>query len=146
MQDAPHTPTIEFDKSAAPRFKSVPLQYPLKVDGKSLKSITVKRVTGAVVKTLQNTIGDGGFALDRLAEYFIDQPIAVLDALDQDDYATVLETIVDFLPARLREAMVDAQEQMEAMLQAQQAAEQSRLADPSSQTSQAPSDGAETSS
>lgn len=109
-------PVIEFAEGDKIRFKDVPLDYPLKVDGELLDKITVRRLTGLEVRGLQEAMDENGFLFERMIQPFTGQPQYILDALDQDDFAEVAETVVDFLPEKMRAELDNARAQMEAML------------------------------
>ncbi len=146
------TPVIEFAEGGKARFRDVPLAYPLKVDGEVLDKITVRRLTAREVKGLQEAMDDNGFLFERMIQPFTDQPQCVLDALDQDDFAEVAETVIDFLPEKMRAELENARAQMEAMLKqrmedaADAQAEPSPPGEASLPTSPMPSSGTKTSS
>jgi hypothetical protein len=146
-------PVIEFADTGKARFKDVPLSYPLNVDGALVNKITVRRLTAREVKDLQETMDENGFLFERLIQPFTDQPQCVLDALDQDDFAEVAETVVDFLPEKMRAELENARAQMETMLRqrmedAAETAQQepSPPGEASLPTSPMPSSGTKTSS
>ncbi len=153
MTETPAVPKIEFAPNDRPRFRDVPLDFPLLVDGETVDTVTVRRLTAAEVGEMQDAMGVDGFQFERLMAAFTDQPQEVLDALDQDDFAEVSETVLDFLPERMRAELIAAGEQMEAIMQAKiEAATKdanpvlSPPGDGSSPTSPTPSNGTETSS
>mgnify|MGYP001279919987 CR=1 FL=1 len=126
MADKDSTPTIEFAPGSKSRFCEVPLDFPLLIDGKKLKAVTVHRLTAKAVGEVQAGLEENGFSFDALMQPFTDQPQEVLDALDQDDYAKVEEAVLGFLPVKMRAALENMRAEMEAMVQAKmdQAAEQ----------------------
>lgn len=103
-------PVIEFANTAS-RILSVPLEWPLLIDGESLEAIIVRRLTGREVGELQELMGQESFSDEVMMEFFTDQPQAVIEALDQDDFQSVKAKVLDFLPKRVRDAMEAAQEQ-----------------------------------
>ncbi|WP_224825585.1 phage tail assembly protein [Cognatishimia sp. MH4019] len=141
-------PTVEFAPGGPERFRAVPLTYPLLVDGEPLNSVTVRRLKGHEVRELQEGVDDAGLNFDKMIQSFTDQPQYVLDALDQDDFAEVAETVIDFLPVKLRNEMENARAQLEEMLQQRMQEEAggqsdlSPLGAQSSPTSRMPSNGA----
>lgn len=139
-------PVIEFAEGGKARFRDVPLVYPLKVDGEVLDKITVRRLTGREVKTLQQAVSEEGFIFEKVVERYTAQPDYILDALDQDDFTEVSETVIDFLPEKMRADLQAGIEQMQARLEADAQAEPSPPGDPSSPTSLTPSNGANTTS
>ena len=144
-------PVIEFAEGGKTRFRDVPLAYPLRVDGEILDKITVRRLTAREVKGLQEAMDDHGFLFERMIQPFTDQPQCVLDALDQDDFAELAETVIDFLPEKMRAELENARAQMEALLTqrmedaADAQTEQSPPGEASSPTSPMPSSGKKTS-
>lgn len=149
MTETSTSPKIEFAPNDRPRFKAVPLDFPLLVDGETVDAITVMRKTAREVGELQDAMGENGFQFERLMASFTDQPQEVLDALDQDDHMEVSETVLDFLPEKMRAELIAAGEQMEEMLRRKfeaEAAGSSPRGDSSSPTSPTPSNGTETSS
>lgn len=128
-------PRITFAQTGRERGKSVPLEWPLTIDGVELTEINLRRLTAGEVAGLQERLETGDGSNEAMIAEFADQPIAVLSALDQDDIATLGDAVWDFLPRRLREGIEEAAEM-----------ERSRLGAPSSQTSPTPSNGAEPSS
>ena len=152
-QETTKTPVIEFADTGKARFKNVPLDYPLKVDGVEVNKITVSRLKAREVKDLQETMDESGFLFERLIQPFTDQPQCVLDALDQDDFAEVAETVIDFLPEKMRAELENARAQMETMLrQRMEDAAETASPEPSPPgaaslpTSPTPSSGTKTSS
>ena len=81
-------------------FRAIPLEWPVDYDGKTIDTVTVRRMTGAEVSAFIATLRDNPDAA-RLAMY--DVPHEVIDGLDADDYAKVQEAVNDFLPRVLRE-------------------------------------------
>lgn len=84
----------------------VDLDYPMMVDGEVLERVNIARLRGAQVKELQAKIdADDGLDTRSILDLFCDQPIEVIEALDEDDYYAVIEKVTDFLPKTLREAL-----------------------------------------
>ncbi len=142
-------PKIEFVDAGKARFRTVALDWPLRVDGAELNTITVRRLKACEVKELQQAMDAQGFLFEQLIAPFTDQPQSVLDALDQDDFARLAETVIDFLPQRLRAELDTARAQMEAMVaqRMQSAAGQDAPSHPgeaSWPTSPTPSNGTKT--
>jgi hypothetical protein len=78
-----------------PRNEVVKLEWPLIVDGKEWREITVRRMTSAEL----NKYIDGGFAG---APPNIVAPAEVLDALDAEDGIAITEVANRFMPRRLQ--------------------------------------------
>lgn len=85
--------------SGPDRSKPVPLTWPIEYDGKVYDTVTVRRITGAEVRSLLAQAADG--SLDFLP--MLDCPQPVYEALDDDDLYEIDKVIADFLPRRLRE-------------------------------------------
>ncbi len=147
MSKSKSPPKIEFAPNDRPRFKDVPLNYPLLIDGVQLDKVQVHRLKGVEVKNLQDAMDENGFLFENLIQPFTNQPQEVLDALDADDLAEVTETVLDFLPVKMREELERARIEMEAMMREKMMAEsggnldQSAPGDPSLPTSPSPSNG-----
>jgi len=107
----PKKPQIAFADGGAPRFRDVPLTYPLVIDGKRLDKVTVNRLKGAEVANMQTTLVEANFAFEPILDYFVDQPTEVIEALDQDDYMAVQEAVEAFLPQHLKAALEAGREQ-----------------------------------
>lgn len=150
MTKSENASVITFADDGPKRFKAIALRYPLMVDGVRVEGVTVQRLRAIEVKRLQEAMEDGGFMFERLIQPFTNHPQAVLDALDQDDFAELAEAVIDFLPEKMRAEMENARAQMEEMLlkrmQDSAASAASPLGDGSLPTSPMPSNGTETSS
>lgn len=136
------TPVIEFAEGGKARFRDVPLAYPLKVDGEVLDKITVRRLTGLEVVSLQQSLSEEGFIFERVVERYTEQPGYILDALDQDDFTEVSETVIDFLPEKMRADLNAGIAKLQTQLEADAQAEPSPPGEASSPTSPTPSNGA----
>lgn len=82
------------------RSAEVELDWPVEVDGILYDKITVRRVTGREVeKFIRDTMEakDG----ERPQPPLIDCPLAVYEALDDDDRLKLEEAMLPFLPRRL---------------------------------------------
>lgn len=130
MSDKPKAPKVEFAKNDRERFRDVPLEWPLKVDGEQVDKITVRRLKALEVAALQDQMGGEGVGEFDLLLPFVDQPQAVVEGLDQDDLTALKEAVFDFLPQVVRKTLEAA------------AAEQGLLTgEPLSETSPTPSSG-----
>ncbi|RFB80392.1 hypothetical protein [Methylovirgula sp. 4M-Z18] len=102
---APPKRTIRFvgEKS---RLKTVPLEWPVEVDGVPLNVVVIKRMTaGEIDQFVESARGETLGA--RYFPLFADEsgallPGDVLDSLDDDDMLTLLKEAEDFLPRRFR--------------------------------------------
>jgi hypothetical protein len=85
--------------STKPRWRTVPLEWPIEYAGKVYNEITVHRMTTA-------QIGDFISAAEKGAKVMLpmfgDTPAAVIDALDPDDSEAVNEAVRSFLPRGMR--------------------------------------------
>jgi hypothetical protein len=95
---------VSFAGGPGPRIGTLALEWPLEVDGVRLEQIELRRLTGADMVALQDIATREGFDDAELFALVCDQPAAVLRALDQDDWLTLKEKVLDFLPRRFREA------------------------------------------
>ncbi len=84
---------------AADRAEAVPLEWPLHYDGKTVDSVTVKRLTTGEIADF---IEQNGATTNWRDFPMFDQPPAVLRALDDDDAENVLTVFNRFLPRRFR--------------------------------------------
>jgi hypothetical protein len=104
-------PTDDAKVAAAPsrriehtrdRTKTVPLAWPVTVDGKIVDSVTVRRLSvrevADYVEQLRNSASPDPIRLPMI----VGLSESVIDALDDDDMATIDGVIFDFLPQRLR--------------------------------------------
>ncbi len=91
-------------KSDRPRIATIQLEWPLDFDETALTEISLRRLTGGEVASLQEKMMAGGSEADMLAA-FCDQPADIIAQLDADDYLDLKAKVVDFLPKRLRELM-----------------------------------------
>jgi len=123
---------IEFAKSEKARFKDVPLEWPLMVDGVKLSHVTVRRLKAKEVAALQEGMQGGGIAEVDLVAMFTDQPAEVVGELDQDDLVDIKEVVFGFLPRTVREA-----------LEAEIKTAELQAGEPLQPTSPTPSNGAE---
>jgi hypothetical protein len=98
--EAATKPATVFDNEAA-RFETVPLDWPVTVDGVRYDEITVHRMTvGAIGDFLTAMRAENGRS--RFPMYSV--PDAVLDELDADDGDKIEEAVQRFLPRRFRTA------------------------------------------
>jgi hypothetical protein len=90
------------------RFRTVPLQWPVKVGDAELHSVVIRRLTtrevADFIESLATHKGNIRFPI------FCDErgvliPNEVWDQLDDDDVAALEEASADFLPRRLRQAL-----------------------------------------
>lgn len=98
-------PSISFagDK---PRSLTIDLEWPLQLaDGRKLEVISLRRLTGGEVATLQTRLMEAEGRDEVMIAAFSDEPAEVIMALDQDDYMAVKAAAFDFLPRRLRQAI-----------------------------------------
>ncbi len=124
-------PAITFAQKGRSRSKSYELEWPLDIGGVELTHIEVRRLTGEEVADLQERLSQGGGTNEALIAEFADQPVEVINALDQDDIEELGDMVYDFLPRRMREGM-----------EALAAQEQSSIGATSSAKSPTPSNGA----
>ncbi len=87
------------------RLKTVPLEWPLELDGATVSEITLRRLTGGEVAKLQSAMLDEDASDEAMIAAFADQPAEVIAALDADDFMELKELVVDFLPRRIRAAL-----------------------------------------
>ena len=100
-------PKIEFS-GGAPRETSVPLSWPLLVDGVEVGAIIVRRLTGGEIAALAERQGTSEMDNATFLATFTDQPVEVMNALDADDLDAISEQVKVFLPRRIREEMENA--------------------------------------
>ena len=84
------------------RVRTVRLEWPLEYDGRRYDEIVVRRMIGAEVTRLSDLITTQ-FDDSDLFALVCDTPAVVIRALDQDDWLSVREAVLDFLPRRFRE-------------------------------------------
>ena len=94
---APAPPKFVGDR---PRFRTVPLEWPVEYDGKTYSEVSVRRMTAGEVMNFIEQATNGGSP--RLPIF--DVPPEVIDALDADDADNVNKAVNDFLPRALRQA------------------------------------------
>lgn len=99
--DAVPPPAPKYADNGRPRFRVVPLEWPIEYDGKTYSEITVRRMTTAEVVALVDQMRDdvGAATLPMF-----DVPREVIDYLDPDDADEVNKAVNDFLPRGLRSA------------------------------------------
>lgn len=105
IADAPSAaPAIE--QKHPPRFlreagsKTIPLQWPLEYDGIEYREITVGRLRGKAFRAMQALQGkhdDDDIVLHCMSGV----PIAVIQALDAEDYAEAVAATYAFLPEKM---------------------------------------------
>lgn len=89
----------KFADNGRPRFRTVPLEWPIEYDGKTYSEITVRRMTTAeVVAFLEQSEVEDGKPIFPM----FDVPSEVINALDPDDDVTLGKAVNDFLPRALR--------------------------------------------
>lgn len=98
---APTAPKTEFLAGPAPRSKTIPLRWPVIIDGVTYAEVTIRRVNGreareyyaATMATLTSGVP---------AQVFpgFDLPQAVWEELDDDDVTTLDRELEAFLPER----------------------------------------------
>lgn len=109
--EQPKLPEIRF-VGGKPRSETVPLDWPIEVDGRLIDSIVVCRMTAGEIAAYIEQVET---AADRAAAMRIRFPMfraiggallpdAVIDALDDDDGERVQEVALRFLPRRFRVA------------------------------------------
>ncbi|MHA1524240.1 MAG: phage tail assembly protein [Alphaproteobacteria bacterium] len=106
-REGKNVPKIEFSGGGS-RETSVPLAWPLLVDGADVKEIVVRRLTGGEIAALAEHQSDGEMDNATFLATFTDHPAEVLNALDVDDLDAVSEQVKVFLPRRIREEMENA--------------------------------------
>ena len=126
-------PKISFADKGRARMKTIDLDWPVVVDGVTIEAVTLRRLTGGEVAELQEGIERDGNDDNAMIAQFADQPVQVINALDQDDCEKLKEATFDFLPQSIR-AGIEA------------AAASSPTGDPSSPKSPTPSSGAKATS
>jgi hypothetical protein len=100
--EAPAAPAIpKYIDNGRPRFRTVPLEWPVEFEGKVYSEVTVRRMTASEVGEFIDAIRTDG---SKAFLPMFDVPQAVIDALDDDDGVEVNKAVQDFLPRRLREA------------------------------------------
>jgi hypothetical protein len=97
--EAAPPPPPRFVDNGRPRFRVVPLEWPIDYDGKTYSEITVRRMTTAEVVAFVDQMRDD---LKEATLPMFDVPHAVIDALDPDDADEVNKAVNDFLPRALR--------------------------------------------
>lgn len=85
----------------AKRLKVVPLQWPVEYEGKTWTEITVRRATAGEVANFYESLRSAAQGV-KVHFPLYDAPAAVLDALDDDDWAEIEKVTADFLPRRFR--------------------------------------------
>lgn len=90
-----------------PRYKTIPLDWPIEFNGKTYTEINISRLTVADIASFAKALEDAS-ADDSamLPMYFDDQmnavPKEVFDAMDVDDRDTIDQESLNFLPRRFR--------------------------------------------
>ena len=89
------------------RAATIPLEYPLDVDGKPLDAIVVRRLSAQAVADFLEVIGNAPDTKLLRFPMFYDVdgnklPDAVIDALDDDDAVALTKATAGFLPRRFR--------------------------------------------
>lgn len=95
----------EIKHTRADRMATVALDWPLTVNGAEVASITLRRLTGGEVAALQEQMLGAAADEPALIAAFADQPSEVIAILDADDFLSLKERVVDFLPRRIRAAL-----------------------------------------
>ena len=93
------------DAPKKPRSNTLELEWPLDLDGEMILSITLRSIVGSEVAALQEAMLAEGATDEAMIAAFADQPAEVIGQLDADDFMTLKEMVVDFLPRRIRAAL-----------------------------------------
>lgn len=104
----------EVKHSRPDRMATVPLEWPLLVDGAEVAAVTLRRLSGGEVAALQEKMMGDTPSEEALIASFADQPLSVISALDADDFLALKDRVFDFLPKRIRAALEAASEAMAA--------------------------------
>ena len=95
----------EVKHSRADRMATVPLEWPVQVDGAEVAAVTLRRLTGGEVAAIQEQMMGDASSEAALIAAFADQPLDVISGLDADDFLTLKDRVFDFLPKRIRAAL-----------------------------------------
>ena len=103
---APAVPeaVVAFAEGGPARQVSVPLTFPIVVDGVRVDTVVVRRLRVAEVRAYVAAVQDGREASLPMYERLdgVPLPKAALDALDSDDFDRLDASAFDFLPLALR--------------------------------------------
>ncbi|KZM49444.1 phage tail assembly protein [Labrenzia sp. OB1] len=106
LEPAPEVPVdiadLDFQSDPATRLAEVPLSHPFKWSGRTVKSITVRRLTVAKVGQIASKMRDGKLDLYEIYAAQTGLPAAVLRGLMDDDGDAVSERCLDFFPRVFR--------------------------------------------
>jgi len=87
--------------STRERERKIPLEFEVEYDGKTYTEVTVRRVTGKEIEDYMEVLAS---SKERIVPPMIDCPLAVYEAMDDDDRFAIDTAMRDFLPRRLRVA------------------------------------------
>lgn len=79
--------------------KTIPLAYPVEHEGTTITEVTLRR---AKTKDLRLIDAAGGNDLDQgvaMVAAISGLPVAAVDEMDAEDFATISEALADFFPA-----------------------------------------------
>ncbi|PVB59727.1 phage tail assembly protein [Labrenzia sp. 011] len=93
---------LDFLSDPATRLAEIPLSHPFKWCGRTVKSITVRRLTVAKVGQIASRMRDGKLDLYEIYAAQTGLPAAVLRGLMDDDGDAVSERCLDFFPRVFR--------------------------------------------
>ncbi|MBO6755763.1 MAG: phage tail assembly protein [Roseibium sp.] len=86
------------------REKAIELAFPIEFDGKVYSELTVRRMTGRDLKSLQQHQNKNEDEAETfLLSIMTGAPVEVINYLDGDDYLSVMEAAEPFLPRRILE-------------------------------------------
>lgn len=103
---APQQASVTFAASDG-RTKTVPLEWPIMVDGKKLESIELRRLTGRDYKALA-TLPTGADESLALLAVITGLPAEVVESIDADDFELLSAEAKGFLPRSLLAAVEQA--------------------------------------
>jgi hypothetical protein len=119
---APVEPEAQKPEPAPPRFvgdrpreEKIALEWPLEYDGQVYSEVVLRRMSVADSIKLADAKQDGETGADVIARS-LGVPLAVVEALDVDDFERIQEALERFFPKKWREAVAEARKQAEATL------------------------------
>lgn len=105
-------PVVEALNPADVAGKTVPLKRkPLKVDGKPLRKVHVPVLATGELGALAARLGDNQ-SMTHICAVYCDLHPSVVSAMHPDDFADLQETVFDFLPRFMREAISEFRAQV----------------------------------